>query len=353
MDAFKAIPDQFAVSLFNTIAKAAFPGFDNLVMAAWNVVCVYEFVGTEFPGFHNAIVELKSVLQEFDATYRKERSVTRNEQKNRQGHKGTKTESPAETANSVPTRYGQQITNIHDRLQEQHGPTMESDTMKFSTTSTPMQAPDRPDAMTMDGNRSPKPVRDYQSIPAVRPPGEKKSSENFDPPKEPKASQNAQKQHTQPTGRTREMTAEEMKKQDLVTQLKDRQRQLHELKTGHKQTTALEQWSDNHHSNKNNNDCNERPIERSHYEGNNSKPTPIGPKPTKKVRPFQEVDSKDEEVKIPHGSEAGVQSQQPTISLGQSKLGRPKAGALGNGSAPEAPMIHNGKREQNGNGRSS
>lgn len=36
------------------------------MMAAWNVVSVYSNVGTDFPELHKSIVELKSVLQDFE-----------------------------------------------------------------------------------------------------------------------------------------------------------------------------------------------------------------------------------------------------------------------------------------------
>jgi hypothetical protein len=62
------------------VARSAFPGFNNLVMAAWNVVCIYENVGTEFPEFHKSITDMKSVLQELDAAHRKDRKASRLEE---------------------------------------------------------------------------------------------------------------------------------------------------------------------------------------------------------------------------------------------------------------------------------
>jgi hypothetical protein len=63
---FNSIPDQIKVDLFNKIVKTAFPSFDNLMIASWNVVSIYSNVGTDFPELHKSIVELKSVLQDFE-----------------------------------------------------------------------------------------------------------------------------------------------------------------------------------------------------------------------------------------------------------------------------------------------
>ena len=63
---FNTIPDRIKVDLFNNVVKTAFPNFDNLMMASWNVVSVYSNVGSEFPEMHKAVVELKGVLQEFE-----------------------------------------------------------------------------------------------------------------------------------------------------------------------------------------------------------------------------------------------------------------------------------------------
>jgi hypothetical protein len=63
---FNAIPNAIKVDLFNNVVKAAFPNFNNLMMASWNVVSIYSNVGTDFPELHKAIVDLKSVLQDFE-----------------------------------------------------------------------------------------------------------------------------------------------------------------------------------------------------------------------------------------------------------------------------------------------
>ncbi|KAF2273856.1 uncharacterized protein EI97DRAFT_480032 [Westerdykella ornata] len=69
---FSKIPDHFKIELFNSIARSVFPSFDNLIMASWNLVSLYEHVGSEFGALHTAIVELKAVLTEIDAAWRKE-----------------------------------------------------------------------------------------------------------------------------------------------------------------------------------------------------------------------------------------------------------------------------------------
>jgi hypothetical protein len=49
--------------------KTAFPNFDNLMMASWNVVSIYSACGSDFPELHRAIVTLKGVLQDFDEAF--------------------------------------------------------------------------------------------------------------------------------------------------------------------------------------------------------------------------------------------------------------------------------------------
>jgi hypothetical protein len=66
MAMFNAIPNQIKVDLFNNVLKTAFPNFNNLMMASWNVVFIYSNVSTDFPELHTAIVDLKSVLQDFE-----------------------------------------------------------------------------------------------------------------------------------------------------------------------------------------------------------------------------------------------------------------------------------------------
>ncbi|KAI8940579.1 hypothetical protein NX059_001854 [Plenodomus lindquistii] len=66
---FATIPEQIKIDLFNNIASTAFPNFDNLMIASWNVVSVYSACGSDFPDMHKAVVELKDVLQDFDAAF--------------------------------------------------------------------------------------------------------------------------------------------------------------------------------------------------------------------------------------------------------------------------------------------
>jgi hypothetical protein len=66
---FDTIPSHVKVDLFNSLVKTAFPNFDNLMIAAWNVVTIYTACGSDFPELHRAIVDLKGVLQDFDETF--------------------------------------------------------------------------------------------------------------------------------------------------------------------------------------------------------------------------------------------------------------------------------------------
>jgi hypothetical protein len=76
---FNAIPNQVKAEFFNSVISTAFPNFDNLMTASWNVVSIYSNVGTDFPELHKSIVELKSVLQDFEESFGAQ--VTREEPK--------------------------------------------------------------------------------------------------------------------------------------------------------------------------------------------------------------------------------------------------------------------------------
>lgn len=68
-ETFNTIPSQVKVDLFDNIVKTAFPNFDNLLVASWNVVSVYANVGSDFPELHRAVVELKGALEGFEGAY--------------------------------------------------------------------------------------------------------------------------------------------------------------------------------------------------------------------------------------------------------------------------------------------
>jgi hypothetical protein len=68
-ETFNAIPAQVKVNLFDNIIKTAFPNFDNLIVASWNVVSIYANVGSDFPELHKAIVDLKGALEDFESAY--------------------------------------------------------------------------------------------------------------------------------------------------------------------------------------------------------------------------------------------------------------------------------------------
>ncbi|KAF2868487.1 hypothetical protein BDV95DRAFT_643248 [Massariosphaeria phaeospora] len=66
---FAEIPNQFKVELFNSMIKAAFPNYDDVLMASWNVISVYQNLGTEYPELHKAICALRIVLHDFEAAH--------------------------------------------------------------------------------------------------------------------------------------------------------------------------------------------------------------------------------------------------------------------------------------------
>ncbi|ORY17637.1 hypothetical protein BCR34DRAFT_22783 [Clohesyomyces aquaticus] len=83
-EAFGRIPDQVKTQLFDVVIKTAFPNFENVMMAAWNTVTVYESVGTDFPDLHGAMTDLKSVLREFEASYGKKKLKRESQQNTNQ-----------------------------------------------------------------------------------------------------------------------------------------------------------------------------------------------------------------------------------------------------------------------------
>ncbi|KAJ4353980.1 uncharacterized protein N0V89_005712 [Didymosphaeria variabile] len=72
-EAVNRLPDQTKVDLFNAFVKSAFPDFDNLLMASWNVVSIFVNVGSEDLMLHNSIGDLHDVLLKFDDYFGKSR----------------------------------------------------------------------------------------------------------------------------------------------------------------------------------------------------------------------------------------------------------------------------------------
>ncbi|KAG9196200.1 hypothetical protein G6011_01321 [Alternaria panax] len=76
---FDTIPSHVKVDLFNSIVDTAFPNFNNLMVASWNVITIYTACGSDFPELHRAIVDLKGVLRGFDESFgqRVDRTTTK------------------------------------------------------------------------------------------------------------------------------------------------------------------------------------------------------------------------------------------------------------------------------------
>ncbi|KAL5382082.1 hypothetical protein DPSP01_006760 [Paraphaeosphaeria sporulosa] len=70
-DAVNRLPDHAKIDLFNAFVKSAFPDFDNLLMASWNVVSIFVNVGSEDLMLHNSIGDLHEVLLRFDEFFGK------------------------------------------------------------------------------------------------------------------------------------------------------------------------------------------------------------------------------------------------------------------------------------------
>jgi hypothetical protein len=99
---FAKIEDKFKVELFDAMIKAAFPGFDNVMTAAWNVVSVYAVVGSEFEALHVAVTELKAVLEEFDAAQSDESPKTAMRAEEKRGHSVINYRNGRKSATSTP-----------------------------------------------------------------------------------------------------------------------------------------------------------------------------------------------------------------------------------------------------------
>jgi hypothetical protein len=73
---------QVKVDLFNNIIKTAFPNFNDLITASWNVVSVYANVGSDFPAFHRVVLELKNTLEEFERSFAPHNQVGKSRREN-------------------------------------------------------------------------------------------------------------------------------------------------------------------------------------------------------------------------------------------------------------------------------
>lgn len=60
---FSQLSDETKTEIFNTMAKSAFPEYNDLLMAAWNVLSIYIHVGSENLSLHESIGEMHDVLQ--------------------------------------------------------------------------------------------------------------------------------------------------------------------------------------------------------------------------------------------------------------------------------------------------
>jgi hypothetical protein len=101
-ETFAQIEDKFKVELFDAMVKAAFSGFDNVMTAAWNVVSVYAVVGSEFEALHEAMTDLKAVLEEFDAAQSDESPKTAMRAKEKRDHSVINYRNGRKSATSTP-----------------------------------------------------------------------------------------------------------------------------------------------------------------------------------------------------------------------------------------------------------
>ncbi|KAH6622291.1 hypothetical protein C7974DRAFT_425982 [Boeremia exigua] len=122
-ETFNTIPAQVKVDLFDNIIKTAFPNFDNLIVASWNVVSVYTNLGSDFPELHKAVVDLKGALEEFEGAYgprtksgktRKEATPTQQDSDARRAATPVRTpRTPVPVARTTPAVVSSQEDNDH------------------------------------------------------------------------------------------------------------------------------------------------------------------------------------------------------------------------------------------------
>ncbi|KAF1971890.1 hypothetical protein BU23DRAFT_600103 [Bimuria novae-zelandiae CBS 107.79] len=74
-EAVNRLPDQTKVDLFNSFVKSAFPDFDDLLMASWNVVSIYVSTGSEDLMLHHSIGDLHEVLMKFEQYFGKSKKT--------------------------------------------------------------------------------------------------------------------------------------------------------------------------------------------------------------------------------------------------------------------------------------
>ncbi|KAJ4302854.1 ATPase of 26S proteasome regulatory subunit 4 [Kalmusia sp. IMI 367209] len=76
------LPDDTKIQLFNAFIKSAFPNFDSLMVASWNVVSVYVHAGSDDKELHDAIGDLHEILMEFDSYFDKTKKTQRPDLRN-------------------------------------------------------------------------------------------------------------------------------------------------------------------------------------------------------------------------------------------------------------------------------
>jgi hypothetical protein len=365
-DFFARIPDQFKIELFNSIAKSAFPNFDNLLMAAWNVVSVYEHVGSEFGQLHTSITDLKTVLQEFDATYRKERLAER-EVKMELKH-SEKEEEAVEAADSSP----QETIPVTENAEATAATVNPPDTPLFEPQAMD-ESPGEIPAMTVP-HSSPTSLEtvatDIQPISSPTPKprkapnsGSRESSTSKDEAsadERKKKSRVARMRQLHETDAIDELASEVARKEAYVSHIKSIRGKMAQLKSrsassqgerkGTHQYSSTSATGEQRHPGQSNafrtkpNERNGRHKENDRGDTGSANPQRSGP--------GRVIDLSTDGTVEHTGSNDPKMLPPPTpIFLGNSKLGRPKTASTQNGMAPEAPMVHTGhnnKKDANG-----
>ncbi|OAL50883.1 hypothetical protein IQ07DRAFT_405056 [Pyrenochaeta sp. DS3sAY3a] len=78
IETLNSIPEETKIALFDTIVKTAFPNFDSLMTASWNVVSIYKECGGEDTDLHEAVGDLERVLHAFENAFRKREGTSTN-----------------------------------------------------------------------------------------------------------------------------------------------------------------------------------------------------------------------------------------------------------------------------------
>jgi hypothetical protein len=307
----RLIPNQFKVELYNAVARSAFPDFDNVLMAAWNVVSLYEHVGTEFGQLHHSITELKGVLVGLDISYRKERVAENNikrEAPNKAEQRPPGKESGPGSRDAPPISSNLETQVPTGTSEEQQSPS-EGNYIQGSS-----NRPTSPQSLFVaeDQNSFTKHGRSHPPLPIPR----KEAASTYRSISEDTTTELGPRSSSNVSHMRDLSSADEIKKHEYMAKIRAARGQLQKLET----STGLRSAARTNTVN-----LDER------------KGRSIGGDRREQDLPLAQW-GLGEDGAFSETIASNVTQQSKYIHLGNSKLGRPKVGS--GGTAPEAPMAH-------------